>query len=318
MNEFDLIEKYFKNSLSRADVILGSGDDCAIVEVPAGQQLALTTDTLVSGVHFPNDALPFDIGYKVLAVNLSDLAAMGATPAWVAMALTLPDINNAWLRDFANGFFALLSLFDLQLIGGDLTRGPLSITVQALGFLPQGRAVTRSGARVDDLIYVSNTLGDAGLALRFLRGEVNVAAQFQEKILARLNRPEPQVKLGKKLLGLASAAIDISDGLAGDLNHILKKSQVGAIITVDDLPLSPALIQSVTHEEAISLALNAGDDYELCFTTAPENAKQIAQLAVETDTALTCIGKVTAAKTFTFKFKNGNLYDGKTAGFTHF
>jgi thiamine-monophosphate kinase len=306
MAEFELIEKFFKNNGGRADVILGIGDDCAVVQVPPQHQLAITTDTLISGVHFPVDTSPYDIGYKSLAVNLSDLAAMGATPAWVTLALTLPEADENWLIEFCRGFFTLAKQFGMELIGGDLTRGPLSITVQAQGFLPEGKALRRCGAKAGDLIFVTNTLGDAGFALR-------------EKILEdRLNRPEPRVRVGEKLLGIASAAIDISDGLAADLGHILKSSHMGATIIVDHLPLSAALKKSVSADKAISFALNSGDDYELCFTVSPENENLISQISHDTNVSITCIGKITSQKTFTLQFENGKTYDGKITGYQHF
>jgi thiamine-monophosphate kinase len=308
MAEFELIEKFFKNNGGRSDVALGIGDDCAIVEVPQKHQLAVTTDTLVSGVHFPSDTSPFDIGYKSLAVNLSDLSAMGATPAWVTLALTMPEANENWLKEFCRGFFELAKRFGVELIGGDLTRGPLSITVQAQGFLPEGKALKRSGAKVGDLIFVTNTLGDAGLALQ----------KFDKRIEDRLNRPEPRVSVGEKLLGVATAAIDISDGLAADLGHILKNSNVGATVIVDHLPLSAMLKESVSADEAISLALNSGDDYELCFTASPENEKLVAQISHDTNVLINCIGKITSQKSLALQFENGKIYDGKITGYQHF
>jgi thiamine-monophosphate kinase len=246
-------------------------------------------------------------------VNLSDLAAMGARPAWVTLALTMPCADEKWLGEFCRGFFALINRFNLQLIGGDLTHGPLSITVQMLGFLPKGKALTRGGAKPCDLIYVSGTLGDAGLALRFLQNKISLDVKFREAVLQRLNRPEPQIDLGEKILNVASAAIDISDGLAADLRHILDKSSMGAVINVDSLPLSSALRESLSQEEAIALALNAGDDYELCFTVSAAHENLIREMQLP----VTCIGKITAQTSLQL-LHNGKTYHGKTAGYQHF
>ncbi|MDI1352139.1 MAG: thiamine-phosphate kinase [bacterium] len=241
MNEFELITHFFANQHQphRQDVVMGIGDDCAIVEVPQGQQLLVSMDTLVSGVHFPITTTPYDIGYKALAVNLSDLAAMGANPAWITLALTLPTADQQWLSSFKEGFFGLAKQFQVVLIGGDTTRGPLALTVQAHGFVPHGQAITRQNAQPGDLIYVTNTLGDAGLALKHLNHEVNIPSQFTELLLNRLNRPMPRVKEGLLLRNYATAMIDLSDGLISDLGHILKKSGVGALIHLDKIPLSP-------------------------------------------------------------------------------
>ncbi|MES2218709.1 MAG: thiamine-phosphate kinase [Pseudomonadota bacterium] len=313
MDEFGVIQKFFTSPITRADVVLGSGDDCALVTVPAGKQLAITTDTLIKGIHFPDTTSPYDIGYKALAVSLSDLAAMGATPAWVTGALTVPIADDVWLAEFARGLFGLATEYHVQLIGGDLTHGPaLSVTIQAIGLLPTGKALTRGGARAGDLIYVTGNLGDAGLALRFLQQKISVAPEFQQEILIRLNQPTPRIAAGENLLDIASSAIDISDGLAGDLQHILKKSGVGAKVFVDKLPLSKALCHSVTTDEAIALALTAGDDYELCFTIP----KAKAELLATTD--FTCIGEITTEQSCIYQFTNGIKYHGNTSGYRHF
>jgi thiamine-monophosphate kinase len=312
LTEFDIIERYFaKPSAQRDDVTLGIGDDCAIVNIPAQHQLAITTDTLVEGVHFPAETSAYDIGYKALAVNLSDLAATGATPAWITLALTLPEANTEWLIEFSRGLFALASRYHIQLIGGDITHGPLTITIAAHGFV--SRALTRRGAKPGDLIYVTNTLGDAALGLLFLNKKISLSTEFQEKVLAKLNRPEPQIETGIKLASLANAAIDISDGLAADLGHILEKSQVGAKIYVDQLPISDALRHAMPMEQAIATALTGGDDYELCFTVSPEN---IALL--DTIPHLTCIGSITESFGLDLQFKNGNKYHGPSQGYQHF
>lgn len=312
MNEFTLIENFFaKQHLTRNDVALGIGDDCALVEVPAKQQLAITTDTLVAGVHFSELASAYDIGYKSLAVNLSDLAAMGATPAWFTLALTLPKPDPVWLKDFCHGLFTLAQHHQTQLIGGDLTRGSLTITIATHGFIPKGQALKRSGAKAGDFIYVTHRLGDAALGLLSQQNKISLAQPHQNYLMTRLNRPEPRIQLGELLRGIASAAIDISDGLASDLGHILEMSQVGATIYVDDLPLSDALINSVSSEQAIELALRGGDDYELCFTVPKE---KIALIPPD----CRCIGVITEKKELDLRFKDGNSYNGATQGYQHF
>jgi len=319
MHEFELIKKFFtQQSISRHDVILGIGDDCAIINVPRDQQLAITTDTLVNGVHFPTNTSPYDIGYKSLAVNLSDLAAMGASPAWITLALTLPEASEDWLTEFSRGFFELASRYKIQLIGGDITRGPLTITIAAHGLIPKHLAITRSGAKPGDLIYVTNTLGDAGLALLFLNKEVEMDPSDQNVILTRLNRPEPRTEIGELLRGIAHAAIDISDGLAADLGHILKQSHVGATIHVDQLPLSNTMRNVVPHEKALSLALNAGDDYELCFTIPQDQEAALMEALKKCNCSYTCIGTITATHALDLQFKNGKKYHDKPTGYRHF
>ncbi len=315
MAEFDLIETFFnQQKQNRNDVIIGIGDDCAVTYIPHNQQLAITTDTLVSGVHFPENTSAYDIGYKSLAVNLSDLAAMGATPAWATLALTLPDENTAWLTEFSRGFFALANQYDMQLIGGDTTRGPLTITITAHGFLPKQHALLRSGAKPNDLIYVTNQLGDAGLALLFLQKKISLSPNNQNAALTKLNRPEPQIEMGIQLRDMANAAIDISDGLAADLGHVLEKSHVGATLYVDQIPLSSALRESLPIDDAITLALTAGDDYELCFTISPEKEKLLAN----TNGTYTKIGVITAATGLNLQFSDGRKYHGNTKGYQHF
>ncbi len=319
MNEFDLIKHYFAiQSPHRKDVAIGIGDDAAIVIPPPGFALAITTDTLVKDKHFPSSTLPFDIGYKSLAVNLSDLAAMGATPAWVTLALTLPQAHEDWIQAFCEGFFTLANRYQVQLIGGDLTRGPLSITVQALGFTPPRQVLLRSQAKPGDLIYVTGTLGDAGLALQHVQSRIQLAAAFQRDILERLHRPEPRITTGENLRDVAHAAIDISDGLAADLGHMLEQSQVGAVLYVDRLPLSNALIQSLPHEAAISLALTAGDDYELCFTIPPDKRRELDKRLAKLACRYTCIGEITQPPGLTLQYQNGNKYHGSILGYQHF
>jgi thiamine-monophosphate kinase len=311
-SEFNIIQQFFyQQTVQRAEVVLGIGDDGAIVQVPAQQELVITVDTLVENIHYLKNTAPFDIGFKALAVNLSDLAAMGATPAWITLALTLPEINEGWLQEFCRGLFTLSNQHKVQLIGGDLTRGPSSITIQAHGFIPCKQALQRHKAQAGDLIYVTHTLGDAALGLLFAEKKVIGKQHFVEYALARLNRPEPRIHIGEKLRNVAHAAIDISDGLAADLGHILEKSRVGAIIQVDQLPLSPALRESVPYEQAIALALNGGDDYELCFTLPTAKKAML-------DFNCTCIGKITEKMGLDLRCKDGSEYTIKIAGYQHF
>lgn len=319
MSEFDIIKTYFATQTEhRSDVRIGIGDDAAVVQPPAGYELVITTDTLIAGVHFPESTLAYDIGFKSLAVNLSDLAAMGATPAWVTMALTLPEENKTWLKEFCDGFFTLANRHHIQLIGGDLTRGTLSITVQAMGFTPPQQALLRSQAKPGDLIYVTGTLGDAGLALGFLQQHIPLNTIFQPLVLQHLYRPEPRIAMGERLRSLASAAIDISDGLAADLGHILEKSEVGAILYVDQLPLSEALTQTLSADAAIALALTAGDDYELCFTLPPQKQIELEKQLSAISCSYTCIGEITQKQGLELIDKNGNKYHGTLLGYQHF
>ena len=276
VSEFNLIDRYFaQRGVTRSDVVLGLGDDAALLRVPAGMDLVVAIDTLVAGVHFPIDTDAASIGHKALAVNLSDLAAMGAEPAWATLALTLPETNEQWLDDFSHGLFALAERHNVQLIGGDTTRGPLTITVQAHGFVPAGQALRRAGARPGDLIYVTGTLVDAGLALLALQDEVQLPIREMTYVFDRLNRPEPRVAVGMALRGIASAAIDVSDGLAADLAHLLDASKVGATIQIERLPLSP-VVQTYFHSiGGWTVPLASGDDYELIITVAPARQAEL-------------------------------------------
>lgn len=289
MDEFALIRHYFAGlSAARDDVVLGVGDDAALLVPAPGQQLAVTSDTLIAGRHFPIDTAPYDIGWKSLAVNLSDLAAMGAAPRWFTLALSLPMVDEAWLAKFTNGLKALADRHGIALVGGDTTRGELSITITAMGEVPAGQALRRSGARAGDVVCVTGTLGDAVTALALLQqGEGDAALR------TRLDRPEPRVAAGLALRGVAHAAIDLSDGLAGDLGHILAASGVGAEICVDALPVSEALRRCVPLAASRwQLQLTGGDDYELCVCV-PSQRFEAARAAL--DVPLTAIGRVTAA-----------------------
>lgn len=295
MTEWQIIEKYFAMiPVKRDDVVLGIGDDAALLHQHQQQQLVVTTDTLIAGVHFPENTQAFDIGYKALAVNVSDLAAMGATPAWFSLALTLPAADECWLQAFTEGMSSLMQPYQLALIGGDLTRGSMAITISIIGFLPLGKGLLRSQARVGDDIYVTGSIGDAGAALAYLQGSLTIDAALMPAALQKLNRPEPRVQCGQALLDVAHAAIDISDGLLADLQHILQKSQVGATIDIEKLPLSTLLAKQLPRELAMNLALSSGDDYELCFTADPLQQTQIQTIAQTLQLTITKIGKVEA------------------------
>jgi thiamine-monophosphate kinase len=319
MTEFNLIRTWFADlGAPRSDVVLGVGDDCALLRIPPGQELAVSIDTLVSGTHFVPDCDPESLGHKSLAVGLSDLAAMGAEPAWATLALTLPaelvTRRPDWIAAFARGLGDLAKAHGVRLVGGDTTRGPLSVTLQVQGLVPAGAAVRRSGAHPGDLVYVSGTLGDAGLALRQLLGGESVDPQLRE----RLDRPTPRVALGMALRGLATALIDVSDGLAADLGHILESSGAGADLWLESLPLSPAVAEVVAAEQDWTLPLASGDDYELCFCLAPERAGEVPALAERVDCHLTRIGRIREDGGLQCLGPGGTPIGLARAGFDHF
>ena len=264
-SEFSLIYRYFSHLGGGDAVDLSVGDDCAILRLGEGERLATSVDTMVSGVHFPEDSFPEDIGYRAVAVAASDLAAMGARPVAMTVALTLPEADEFWLHTFSQGLAAAVSQYQLPLVGGDTTSGPLAVSVQVMGALPIDQALLRGGARVGDAVCVSGTLGDAAGALAFLRGEWQPAPDHAEYLLDRFNRPLARVELGQQLLGRASAAIDISDGLLADAGHVAAASGVKIRIEPDLLPLSAALASHASHEQVLQWALTGGDDYELCY-----------------------------------------------------
>ena len=265
-SEFAIIARYF-SALGRGEAVdLGVGDDCAILRLPPNQRLATSMDTLVAGVHFPEDAFPEDIGYRAVAVAASDLAAMGASPLAMTVALTLPEADDFWLNAFSQGLTAAVTQYQLPLVGGDTTRGPLAITVQVFGSLPDNAALLRGGAVAGDRVYVSGTLGDAAGGLAFLQQRWQPAPEHGEYLLNRYYRPTARLALGQALLGQATAAIDISDGLLADAGHIAAASGVKISIESARVPLSDALTAHPDHAQALEWALCGGDDYELCFT----------------------------------------------------
>jgi thiamine-monophosphate kinase len=291
--EFELIERHFTGrGARRADVRIGVGDDAAVVAPPAGGELALAIDTIVAGVHFPADMAPRFVGHRALAVNLSDIAAMGAEPAWALLGLTLPAADEAWVAEFSRGLDELARRHGTALVGGDTTRGPLTVSVMLAGTLPAGRALLRSGARAGHDVWISGTPGDAGAGLAILQGRLAAAGEARDELLRRFLLPEPRVALGLALRGLASACIDVSDGLAGDLAKLCAASGTGAEIEAARLPLSPALLAAAGAEGAVRFALASGDDYELLFTAPPEARTAIGALAA--GAACRRIGTVTA------------------------
>ena len=293
LSEFSIIERYFRRSPTQADnVVLGIGDDAALIAPPAGELLAISVDTLIAGRHFPEQTTPADIGYKSLAVNLSDMAAMGATPRWITLSLALPEVDEDFLSGFSEQLLALAKQHDVQLIGGDTVRGPLAITLQILGTVPAEGAPKRSGASVGDLIFVSGTLGDAAAGLAtILAGET--ASGDGRYLIERLNRPSPRVNLGLALRGVASAAIDLSDGLLADLGHILEQSGVGAVVDSKKIPCSDELLRTVVdQQQRVALMVAGGDDYELCFTVSPSRADVINQISTDLSLPLVQIGRI--------------------------
>ncbi|GMV28387.1 MAG: thiamine-monophosphate kinase [Rhodanobacteraceae bacterium] len=295
MGEFALIEEIRRRcAVDRADVVLGIGDDAALLRPRSGSELAVSMDTLVAGVHFPVATAPSDVGWKSLAVNLSDLAAMGAEPAWTTLALALPDADAGWLAAFCDGFAALAREHGVALVGGDTTRGSLTITLTVFGFVPQGQALRRDGARAGDRILVSGCPGEAAAGLACLSAgapaPIAVSAD-REHLLGRLNRPQPRVALGLALRGIATAAIDVSDGLCQDLGHIAANSGLGATIRADRLPSSEALRRAGDDNQRLRWQLTGGDDYELCCAVPPERVALAQAAAMRSGVALTDIGE---------------------------
>ncbi len=315
MSEFDLIRTFFADiGPRRTDVALGVGDDCALLTIPAGACLAVSIDTLAAGIHFFPDCDPATIGHKSLAVGLSDLAAMGAEPAWSTLALTLPSGDESWIRAFSAGFSTLSDAHGIRLVGGDTTRGPLSVTVQVHGLVPTGFAVRRGGARPGDLVVVSGTLGDAGLALRGLLA----GAEIDPWLRHRLECPTPRVELGLGLRGLATAMIDLSDGLAGDLGHILAASKVGAELDLARLPLSPPVADVVARTGDWSLPLSSGDDYELCCCVPPQRVDEAHALAVGLGCPIRLVGRIRAEAGLACRLPNGSWLTTDGGGYDHF
>jgi thiamine-monophosphate kinase len=320
--EFRLIERIRElTAQPRDDVRLGIGDDAAVLAVPAGQELAVAIDTLVEGVHFPRGTAAADIGWKALAVNLSDLAAMGASPAWALLALTLPDADAAFVESFSEGFAKLAQSHRLALVGGDTTRGPLSISVAVHGFVPPGKALVRSGARVGDAVLVTGTLGDAAAGLHALQQPLrddDPRAGLREFLIERLNRPTPRLAAGAALRGQASACIDISDGLLADLGHVCAASGVGAEIDVALLPRSSALMALYDEAGAAQFALSGGDDYELCFTVPAQRLADVQADLSRLGCGATRIGRIVEGTGVRVRGADGEWLATDRTGWEHF
>jgi thiamine-monophosphate kinase len=294
--EFALIDKYFARPTPSA--ILGPGDDCALVQPTPGKQLAVTTDMLVAGTHFLPDTDPRNLGWKALAVNLSDLAAMGATPRWVTLAGALPAVDEAWIAAFADGFFACASEYGVDVIGGDTTRGPLNICITAMGEVEPGRALRRDGAQVGDQVWVSGRPGLAALGLAHLQGKVKLPEPWPRLCVAALEKPRPRVALGQALVGIATAAIDVSDGLLADLGHICERSDCAAAVKLVQLPHLPKgdTYDADLRRIALECQVAGGDDYELCFTAPGTLSLTIAQIAARLELPLWHIGEIVAGQ----------------------
>ena len=318
MGEFDLIDRYFKRPVTRNP--LGIGDDCALLAPGAGMQLAVSSDMLVEGRHFLSTVDPFRLGHKALAVNLSDLAACGARPLAFTLALSMPQAEEAWLEPFSRGLLALADAHGCELVGGDTTRGPLTICITVFGEVPTGQALLRSGARAGDDIYASGTLGEARLALEAFRGAVSLPAEVFEAARARMEQPAPRVALGEALRGVAGAAIDVSDGLLGDLGHILRGSGVGARIeTALAIGLMhPACATVLGEERRLEYVLAGGDDYELLFTAPPGAAQAVRHAAAQARTPVTRIGSIEAAPGLRLVDGAGRLLERRYGSFDHF
>lgn len=319
LSEFELIGRYFAGlGAPRQDVLLGVGDDAALLDIGGPEALVLCVDTLVAGVHFPDNAPAESVGHKTLAVNLSDLAAMGARPAWGLLALTLPAPQPDWLEGLRSGMDALARRHRLSLVGGDTTRGALTLSLTLAGFVEPGQALRRDGARVGDAVYVSGSLGDAAAGLRFFQAGRGEQTPEVAALVERLHRPTPRLELGRALRGLATAAIDVSDGLAADLSHILERSGVGASLEPARLPFSPALQATCSAPEALVFALTGGDDYELCFTVPAGREAEVAALAARLSLPLTRVGSIEAEPGLRVVGPDGRPLPLPRGGFDHF
>jgi len=322
LNEFELIARYFTASRYSEDVLLGVGDDAAVVEVPAGYRLVAAVDTIVEGVHFPVSSTPEDIAYRALAVNLSDIAAMGAVPKWFTLSLCIPHVDETWLKIFAKSLNQLALQFNVQLIGGDTVKGPLNISVQILGLVEQDRWLTRSGAKAGDIIFVSGTPGEAAGGLQLLlHSELKSSSQRQndnaEYLIQRFLKPLPRVELGRLLRPFATAAMDISDGLLGDLRKLCSASGCGAELQLDSLPESPALSSIFGAQRGDQLMLSGGDDYELLFTVAPEHVPLVLNASNACGVVCTRIGVINDSREIKC-FRKGEPVTVTETGFDHF
>jgi len=318
-SEFDIIKQLASGqSVCRDEIILGIGDDAAILNIPPDYELVISTDTLNVGVHFPENTSAQDIGYKSVAVSLSDMAAMGAEPVAVNLSMSLPESDPQWVSGFAEGLFSVAGQHNVQLSGGDTTRGPLSISMTIFGMVPGGRALRRSTAGAGDSIFVTGTLGDAGAALLGLLGELKLNGPQQLALNERLNRPQPRVAMGQALIEIASSCIDISDGLTADLGHILELSGLGAMLYVDQLPISDTYREVFDLAGGWQLPLNAGDDYELCFTVPEERLPKLEHIVSTMDIPITCIGMTESRSGLHLMMPDGSTETVDPSGYDHF
>ena len=318
-SEFEIINRYFaRRAFASKNIILGIGDDAAVLSTPADKQLVVSIDTLISGVHFPAQTSAADIAWKALAVNLSDLAAMGAEPAWFTLALSLPEVDHDWLAAFSESLAAISSAYHIPLVGGDTTRAALSITIQVAGHVQSDRALLRSGAKPGDQIFVSGNIGDAALGLYALQQEVERTDDIIY-LLERLNRPQPRVEAGQRLTDIAGACIDVSDGLFADLSHILRASGVGARLRLDRIPLSEAAKHFLSEKpQLLPTIYNRGDDYELCFCVSKENCAQLDAVEKRLDCRLTHIGEIVAGHELQVFDREGKVLDLSDDSYDHF
>lgn len=318
LSEFALIERYFRKAgAMRSDVHLGVGDDAALLQCRPGEELVAAMDTLVEGVHFPRGSPPASIGHRVLAVNLSDLAAMGARPAWALLALTLPRIDETWLEEFTAGFAALARAHDVALVGGDTTSGPLSVTIQIMGHVATSTAMLRSRGKPGDLLFVSGTPGDAAAGLAVEQSKLSASSDPDGYLRKRFLYPSPRLALGDCLRGYATACIDVSDGLLGDAGKLAQASNCGVEIAFADVPVSEALVSAVGDQRAREFALTGGDDYELCFTVSPSELARLRHNLPPERWGYCCIGSLREAPG-TVVTSNGNVIEFSHSGYDHF
>lgn len=320
MKEFELIQTYFSGrGPQRKDVVLGVGDDAALTKMPQDMLLVVATDTMVENTHFFKDACPRSIGHRCMAVNLSDFAAMGAEPAWASVALTLPSVDEEWVKEFTEGLFEIAEYYNVQIIGGDTTQGPLAVSVSLKGFVAEGKALLRSGAKAGDWLFVTGQLGDSALAVEAKLGKESISEDALKKVQQRFDYPAARIAAGHVLRHAATSALDVSDGLVQDLGHILKASGVSAEIDVDKVPVSPVVVEAVGEERALELALMGGEDYELLFTVPEEQKGYLELNATAMGINYTCIGQIKGGDSGVSLRRKGKPYAlSNNKGFQHF
>ena len=311
-SEFEIIDRYFKKKMKQT--ALGVGDDAAIINIKKNREIVISSDMLVENVHFLKNANPARLGWKSLAVNLSDIAAMGATPRWATLSISLPKINHGWLEEFSKGFFKCADQFGIDLIGGDTTKGPLTISITTMGDIKKNKSLLRSGAKINDDIWVTGQLGMASMGLASLQGTLKLAPSLKVKCIKALETPIPKVLIGSHLSRYANSCIDISDGLVQDLKHVLKASTVGASLLLNEIPYDPFIHASKKYQ----FALNGGDDYELLFTAPKKHRLAIEKIAKKTDTAINIIGVITKNKPLKIMDQKGKSISFNKRGFDHF